>query len=52
MLIFLRGELISMYAAIENDPLETEKLVLQSIRESTEREIPCERNGILIREDV
>ena len=45
LLIFLGWELISRYAAIENDPLETEKLVLQTTGESTEGEI-------LNREDV
>lgn len=39
LLIFLGWELISRYAAIENDPLETEKLVLQTTGESTEGEI-------------
>lgn len=36
LFIFLGWELISRYAAIENDPLETEKLVLQIPGESAE----------------
>jgi len=39
LFIFLGWELISRYAAIENDPLETEKLVLQTTGESAEGEI-------------
>lgn len=34
-----------MHAAIESDPLETEKLVLQDVREKTEGQVPRERNS-------
>lgn len=34
LFIFLGWELISRYAAIENDPLETGKLVLQTTGET------------------
>lgn len=52
-IFFFKVGVNNMYEAIENDPLEREKLVLQDTREKTEGQTGSrEKNGILIREDV